>query len=81
MKEGIMEIKLNQNNIKNFIIKTLGYNEDIVITPIDNPNAIVNGKSLYSVLALSVPNTFYVKILSMEKDIIDKFNKDMESFR
>ena len=69
-----MKINLTKNNIKNFMVTVLKYDEKILL------NNIINAKSLYSVMNL-VPNTFEIEIITNDKNIIDKFNKDMDNFK
>lgn len=69
-----MKINLTKNNIKTFMVTVLKYEEKILL------NNSINAKSLYSVMNL-VPNTFEVEIITDDKNIIDKFNKDMDNFK
>ena len=69
-----MKINLTKNNIKTFMVTVLKYEEKILL------NNSINAKSLYSVMNL-VPNTFEVEIITDNKNIIDKFNKDMDNFK
>ena len=69
-----MKINLTKNNIKTFMVTVLKYEEKILL------NNSINAKSLYSVMNL-VPNTFEVEIITDDKNIIDKFNKDMNNFK
>ena len=69
-----MKINLTKNNIKTFMVTVLRYEEKILL------NNSINAKSLYSVMNL-VPNTFEVEIITDDKNIIDKFNKDMDNFK
>ena len=69
-----MEIYLTKKNCGKFIKKTLTYNEPILV----NNNS--NAKSLFTIMSLSLPNIFDVKILTDDIHIHEKFNKDMEEF-
>lgn len=69
-----MKINLTKDNIKNFMVTVLKYEEKILL------NNSINAKSLYSVMNL-VPNTFEIEIITDNKNIIDKFNKDMDNFK
>lgn len=69
-----MKINLTKDNIKTFMVTVLKYEEKILL------NNSINAKSLYSVMNL-VPNTFEIEIITDDKNIIDKFNKDMEGFK
>lgn len=69
-----MEINLTKNNIKNFMVTVLKYEEPILL------NNTINAKSLYSVMNL-VPNVFEIEIITEDSEKIMKFNEEMESFK
>lgn len=69
-----MKINLTKDNIKIFMVTVLKYEEKILL------NNVINAKSLYSVMSL-VPNIFKIEIITDDKNIIDKFNKDMDNFK
>lgn len=70
-----MKVKLTKENIDDFLLKTLSYDEAIYL------NDKYNAKSLFSLMNLNLPQEFNVEIKASFDYVKTKFERDMEEFK